>query len=153
MKRHIALGVLAVLMVISGVLSGHAVAEDGNRQDRQQILSLEREWIQSYVANDAGPLQHIVADDFLGTEPDGKRVTKADLIAEMKGPGEVASDRLNEDDVTIRFYGATAVVNASESWKLKDGKSGRYIWTDVFVKRNGKWQVVASQDLGVPDDK
>jgi len=42
------------------------------------------------------------------------------------------------------------VVNGSESWKLKqDGKSGRYIWTDIFVKRNGRWQVVASQDLEV----
>ncbi|MBZ5598645.1 MAG: nuclear transport factor 2 family protein [Acidobacteriia bacterium] len=153
MKRHIALAVLAVSMVIPVVFYGCAVAEDSNSQDREQILSLEREWVQVYVANDAGPLQHIVADDFLGTEPDGKRVTKADLVAEIKGPSEVASNRLNEDDVKMRFYGTTAVVNGSESWKLKNGKSGRYIWTDIFVKRNGKWQVVASQDLAVPDDK
>jgi len=25
------------------------------------------------------------------------------------------------------------------------------VWTDVFVKRAGKWQVIASQDLEVMD--
>jgi hypothetical protein len=54
-------------------------------------------------------------------------------------------------DKTIRFYSDTAVVNGSESWKQDDGKSGRYIRTDIFVKRTGKWQVVASQDLEVDD--
>ena len=101
---------------------------------------------------DVAANDRIIADDYLGTEPDGKRVHKADLIAELKSGEALASNRLNEDDVTIRFYGDTAIVNGSESWKLKkDGKTGRYIWTDIFVKRNGKWQVVASQDLEVAD--
>jgi hypothetical protein len=28
--------------------------------------------------------------------------------------------------------------------------SGQYSWTDVFVKRNGQWQAVASQSTKVP---
>jgi hypothetical protein len=28
--------------------------------------------------------------------------------------------------------------------------SGKYVWTDVFVKQNGKWRAVASQWAKVP---
>lgn len=123
----------------------------GSSADREQILQLERDWVQSWVTMDVAANERIVADDYLGTEPDGKRVRKADLLAELKSDeAPLASNHLNEDDVTIRFYGETAIVNGSESWRLKEGgKSGRYIWTDIFVKRKGRWQVVASQDLEV----
>jgi len=133
------------------LLAGNVV-KASSPDDKAQIIQLERDWVQSWVTMDAAANDRIIADDFLGTEPDGKRVTKADLMKELKDDATLASNRLNEDDLTIRLYGDTAVVNGSESWKLKkDGKTGRYIWTDIFVKRNGKWQVVASQDLEMPD--
>jgi Domain of unknown function (DUF4440) len=134
------------------VLLASIIAGAASPSDKDQIIQLERDWVQSWVTMDAAANDRIVADDFLGTEPDGKRVTKADMMKELKDDPTLASNRLNEDDLTIRFYGETAVVNGSESWKLKkDGKTGRYIWTDIFVKRNGRWQVVASQDLEMPD--
>jgi len=127
-------------------------AADTHAADREQITQLERDWTQAFVTNDVAANDRVVADDYLGTEPSGKRITKADLTADLKsGSAPLASNHLNEEDLTIRFYGETAVVNGSESWKQKDGKSGRYIWTESFVKRNGKWPVVASQDLEVPD--
>jgi ketosteroid isomerase-like protein len=139
---------VAILCV--AIITVHAA--DNRAHDREQIIQLERDWVRAWVTMDAAANDRILADDFLGTGPDGKRATKADLMAELKsGEAPLASNRLNEDDLTIRFYGDTAVVNGSESWKQKDGKSGRYIWTDIFVKRNGKWQVVASQDLEVDD--
>ena len=142
--------VAVVVLLMSFVASAQAPAK-GAAGDREQILQIERDWIQSFVTMDVAANERIVADDFLGTEPDGKRITKADIVAEVKTGEALASNHLNEDDVTIRFYGQTAVVNGSESWKQKDGKTGRFIWTDIFVKRNGKWQVVASQDLEVLD--
>ena len=90
-----------------------------------------------------------MADDFIGTGEDGKRFTKRELLAELKSFPPRRSDRLDENDVTIRFYGDIAIVNGSETWQDEDGKSGRNIWTDVFLKRDGKWQVVSSQDMAV----
>ena len=46
-----------------------------------------------------------------------------------------------------------AVVTGSDTEKSMDkGKdtSGKYIWTDVFVKQNGKWRAVSSQNTKVP---
>jgi ketosteroid isomerase-like protein len=133
-------------------ISAGKVAGAPASTDKDQIIQLERDWVQSWVTMDAAANDRIIADDFLGTEPDGKRVTKADMMEELKADPTLASNHLNEDDLTIRFYGDTAVVIGSESWKLKkNGETGRYIWTDIFVKRNGKWQVVASQDMEKPD--
>jgi hypothetical protein len=33
-------------------------------------------------------------------------------------------------------------------YKGKDS-SGKYVWTDVFVSRNGRWQAVASESTKV----
>jgi hypothetical protein len=140
---------LVFVVALCGVSIKLAVSAEDHAQDRAQILQLEREWNHVYLVNDPAPLQHIIADDYLGTEPDGRRVTKKDLIADVKGPSELSSSHVNEGDATIRFYGDTAVMNGSTDWIQKSGKAGRWIWTDIFVKRDNRWMVVASQDLEV----
>jgi Domain of unknown function (DUF4440) len=153
-KLSLSMSCLLVMLVLATIPTARATQPPpaATAADREQILQLERDWTQSFVTMDVAANQRIVADDFFGTEPDGKRITKEDLITEVKTGEALASNHLNEDDVTIRFYGQTAIVNGSESWKRKsDGKTGRFIWTDVFVKRVGKWQVVSSQDLEVLD--
>ncbi|MGA7921700.1 MAG: nuclear transport factor 2 family protein, partial [Candidatus Acidiferrales bacterium] len=50
--------------------------------------------------------------------------------------------------VKVRVFGDTAVVTGTgDEVTIKDGKksSDHYVWTDVFVKRDGKWLAVASQ--------
>jgi hypothetical protein len=48
--------------------------------------------------------------------------------------------------MAVRVFGNTAVVTGSDTEKsMENGKdtSGKYVWTDVFVKQNGKWRAVA----------
>ena len=48
----------------------------------------------------------------------------------------------------VRVFGDTAVVTGTDDEiSMEDGKKStdHYVWTDVFVKRNGKWVAVASQ--------
>lgn len=60
------------------------IAGASSPSDKDQIIQLERDWVQSWVTMDAAANDRIIADDFLGTEPDGKRVTKADMMKELK---------------------------------------------------------------------
>jgi hypothetical protein len=139
---------LLFLIFLSSATSAGQAARASS--DRKQILEVERKFTDTVVSNDVRELEDILAEDYLGTETDGKLVTKADSVAEAKsGSSEYASCRLNENEVKVRFYGDVAVVNGTENWTRKDGKSGRFIWTDIMVKRQGKWKVVASQDLAV----
>ena len=51
-------------------------------------------------------------------------------------------------DMKVRVLGDTAVVTGSDDEvTMTNGNksSDHYVWTDVFVKRNGKWLAVASQ--------
>jgi hypothetical protein len=55
------------------------------------------------------------------------------------------------NDIKVRFYGNTAVAQGSETWERRGGERGRFVWTDTWVTRNGKWQIVAAEDLIAPE--
>ena len=118
-------------------------------QDERQIREIERQWAETAVTGDGSVLKTILADDFLGTDPEGKLYNKAEAIKGATGPAAFESNRLNE--IKIRFFGNVAVVQGSETFKRKNGKTGRFVWTDVMVKRNGRWQIVAAEDLIAPE--
>jgi hypothetical protein len=70
------------------------------------------------------------------------------MIADTSNaPKYFISNHLNE--VKLRFYGDTAVAQGSESWERRTGtpKRGSFVWTDTWIRRNGKWQIVAAEDL------
>ena len=55
----------------------------------------------------------------------------------------------------MRFFGdSIAIAYGAESAvsKAKDAKETKrcLIWTDTWLKRAGKWQIVAAQDTNIP---
>ena len=90
----------------------------------------------------------VFADRFQGTRTDGRRYGKAEAIATDMN----ALDRdCRFGEVQIQFFGdsvAVAYGNESSLRKEKDGKEWKrcLAWTDTWLKRNGKWQIVAAQD-------
>ena len=92
----------------------------------------------------------ILAVDFQGTAPDGKRYSKAEEIEDNKSSKIDARDcRLI--DAKVHFFGDnTAIIYGSESAirKSSDGKeyTRTLVWTDTWLKRNGVWQILAAQD-------
>jgi ketosteroid isomerase-like protein len=115
------------------------------------ICDLEAAWGQSFVNADATVAKRMLADDFVGVDTKGRLYHKADEIADISKPAHFASDVLN--DVTVRFYGDTAIAQGSDSWTGKKGEKGRFVWTDVWLKRGGVWQIVAAEDLIPPAAK
>jgi len=79
-----------------------------------------------------------------------KAGTKSEMISDTRNaPKYFASNRLN--DVKVRFYRGTAVAQGNESWQRHDGERGRFVWTDTWIRRNGRWQIVAAEDLIAPE--
>lgn len=141
------------LMIIAFLLLAtslaHVQSSDVHATDRAYIRQSESDWAESVVANDAGVLERILADDFVGVDIDGSHDSKADAIKDYRSqPSEFASNHLNE--VEIRFYGDAAVAQGNEGWKKKNGAAGKFVWTDTWIKRGGKWQIVAAEDLLPP---
>ena len=119
---------------------------DDRAGDRAYIRQAESDWAESTASNDVSVLERILADDFVGVEIDGSHYSKASAIKDYRThPPQFTFNHLNQ--VEIRFYGDAAVAQGNEGWKKKDGTVGKFVWTDTWIKRDGKWQVVAAEDL------
>ncbi|HKP85347.1 MAG TPA: DUF4440 domain-containing protein [Blastocatellia bacterium] len=124
----------------------------------QELLKLEREWLDAYVKRDAAAMDRIEADDFMITYPDGKVVTKSEEIANIKRPApDGPAPTFTTEETKVRVYGDTAILTGKVIQKGTyaggPNKGQEYNiqsrYTDVYVKRNGRWQVVASHLTGI----
>ncbi len=117
------------------------------------MIDLERKWAE-LSCQPSNVVEEALADDFVGTAPDGRRYTKKDALSEHRPPtGTVHGCKLI--DARVRFFApGLAVVYGRESAIHKDPHGKDYerelIWTDTWVKRNGKWQIIAVQDMAAP---
>lgn len=114
----------------------------------QYIIDMERKWAEG-VCTDNGVIAGLLAEDFQGTSAAGKRFTKADELRDEKVPRSARGCGL--DETRVRFFSdSLAVVYGSEHaiGKDKSAPDARVcqIWTDTWLKRNSKWQIIASQD-------
>ena len=124
-----------------------AAAQVGAGEDVEGLLSkMERDWADALVKGDVAFTEGILADDYVGTTFDGRRVTKAQNLDELRS-GAFKSESMVVDGIRMRVFGDTAVVTLDQSEKSQfQGKdiSGRTMWTDIFMRRGGRWQVVAN---------
>ena len=113
------------------------------------ICNSEAGWAESVASGDPSVVKRILADDFIGVHPSGRHYHKAEMVdGTPKAPETFASNRVN--DVIVRFYGNVAIAQGNETWRKKNGEAGRFVWTDTWLERNGKWQIVAAEDLTAP---
>jgi len=89
------------------------------------------------------------ADDFQGTSPKGARYGKP--ADEPPDPKTQWSTDCRLDSAEVRFFTAdVAVVYGAESKTvaLPDSKHERrcLVWSDTWLRRNERWQIIAVQD-------
>ena len=143
--------ILAVAALSCLVLCQCAKHSD-QKEDELYIRGSERQWAESVASGDASVVERILANDFIGVDPRGQLYDKAKMISDTRdGAKFFASNHLNE--VKIRFYGDTAVAQGSESWERRTGERGRFVWTDTWLRRDGRWEIVAAEDLTVPEPR
>ena len=118
-----------------------------NSDDEQALKKIQHQWADARLKRDSSFAAQIEADDFTVVWPDGQIIDKQDDVKSYEADGAVFSE-FKITNLDVRFYGGTAIVVGQGSIKghtpTKD-LSGRYVWTDTFVKQNGGWKAVASQ--------
>lgn len=118
----------------------------GKTDVEQVLMQIEREGNEATAKKDGATLGKFLADDWVYQGPGGTQ-TKAETLAALTSEDQ-KFDSIILGDMKVRVFGNTAVVTGSEdeksSYKGQD-TSGHYLWTDVFVRRQGRWQLVASQ--------
>ena len=116
--------------------------------DGQLILQLFEDGDRALIAGDVAELSRIYSDDYVQYDESGEVSTKADVIAGLTSGNtryiSMASTgrriRLLRDDV--------AIVHGSEDDVIEQGGRrfpAQYLYMDVVMKRDEKWQIVGSQ--------
>jgi ketosteroid isomerase-like protein len=111
----------------------------------KSVLALEQEFGTAEVKRDLGRMASLLTDDCTDIEDDGTLHTKTDVLNLFRNPGtQLRSDEMSE--IQIRVYTDTAIVTFVDTADfMVDGKQagGRFRMTDVWVRRNGSWQLAA----------
>lgn len=140
--------------IIAMVLFAPAPRAADMSPEEREIRKVERQWLNSYLTRDAAAMDRIEADEFRIVYPDGRVMTKKQELENLKNAAAPQADlEMDTEDETVRIYGNTAVVTGNFIQKgrykagPRNGQTFRIVnrYTDVYVKRDGSWQVVASQ--------
>ena len=126
--------------------TGSAVSAGEAEKITEEITQLTEQWSQVFANKDFDHLKRIWADDFSYTMPGG-------IVSDKKtGLANVAdkSDTITSAGLVAfkaHVYGKNLAIGNGdhhEAGKDKDGKpfSRKFRFTNVWVRRNGKWQVV-----------
>ena len=118
-----------------------------NSEDEQALIKIQHEWAEARLKRDSSFPQRIEADDFTVVWFNGTIISKEEDLKSYESTDTVFTD-FKIDDLKVRFYGDMAIVVGQGSIKAHtktQDLSGKYVWTDTFVKQRGAWTAVASQ--------
>jgi ketosteroid isomerase-like protein len=110
----------------------------------EELLKLENAFAEAIVNNDLEGIGQLVADDWIIIDPTGKIVDRTRFFELIKS-GVLTHDIMESEDLRVRVYKDSAVVTAVTRTKGKfmgQDFSTQERATDVFVKRDGRWQCV-----------
>jgi len=118
--------------------------------EEQAVMQAERNLVNAVVKRDIPTLETYLGKEWTPTN-DGQVTSGAQVLAELKsGAYKVESDAIR--DLSVHVFGdvavATMILDTKGTYKGADF-SGVIRSTDFFVKRDGRWQVVSSQNTTV----
>ncbi len=139
---------LSVLMFSTLALSALnlAVAQSKAEPASSAILSLETKWNDAYKSGDVATMESLLADDFIITVEDGTTFSKSGYLAHTAA-SELRVQISQMTDLRVRMHGNIAIVTGAYHEKGTTKRvpyESRDRFTDVWVKTNRGWQVIAA---------
>src|SRR4026207_966379 len=110
----------------------------------EELLKLEEAFAEAIVKNDLEGIGRLVADDWIIIDPNGEIVDRTRFFEVIKS-GALAHNMMESEDFRVRVYGDSAVVTGitrTEGKFMGQEFSTQERATDVFVKRDRRWQCV-----------
>ncbi len=145
MKRIVA--AVALLLLLACLIFGQT-KPPAAQNAVQEVTALERAWLDAGRQYDVSWFERNIADSYIGTDENGVVSDKATMIADVKNKASKI-ELLSYETLKVQAYGeaavATGIVVVKGTYKGKDN-SGKYPWTDTWVKLAGRWQCVAGHN-------
>lgn len=157
--------VLGTILLISSYSQGEqpnaTSPETASSENIEQLLTnLGAEWSKVNLSHDTSALERILAPDlvYIADDPghvnDGTMLSKQELIAFDEKDSNKYSTAENRN-VKVRVYGNDFAVSTGDYHVTGFDQNGKEFdriarFTNVWVRRNGSWQVVAGHNTWLP---
>ena len=144
-----------ILMTVSVLLVALSVASaqnPGNDKVAAEILRIDGLRFAAMTRGDLAELNRILADDLTYTHSTGVTESKKEFLAALES-GSIKYLSIESDDTRARIYNDVGIVNGRAKVKINSrGQEQSFTlrYTDVYVRRGGKWQMVAWQSSRLP---
>ncbi len=111
----------------------------------QELVEIERQYDIAQTKQDAAFFEKLEADNFILTYADGSTLTRSQDIALMKS----WDPRLKfaSDDLHVQTFGNAAILSGRTTEISPTGERSSWRWLDLFVKRDGRWQILSTTDV------
>jgi ketosteroid isomerase-like protein len=120
-----------------------------------EVLAIEREIMAAIRNKDAAALEPVLADDFCYRTHFGAETDKAGFLQSIvSSPFEILS--LHGEELNVNVYGDTAVLTGVQIAEARppEGEKEESVvaFTDVFVRRDGRWLMVLAYGVELPSE-
>jgi ketosteroid isomerase-like protein len=122
-----------------------AARESREARDLKELARLESVWNEAHLRSDDDALNLLWAEDLVVTVPDMPLMNKQEALALVRS-GRMKFRRYQTSDLRYKVYGDTAVVTGQISRERESASKefeDDWRFTKVYVRRMGRWQVVA----------
>ena len=155
MKLNLFFKSRVILILLLCLISSSMMAQKGqwasvDNPIAKDLIAKEKMWCESNCSPQPG-IKEIFANEFQGTAPDGTRYSKTQAMTTDLN----SLDRQCQlGEVKIQFFGEMVAVAYGKESSIRKGMDGKeffrcLVWTDTWLKRDGKWQIITAQDVVV----
>jgi protein-disulfide isomerase len=113
-----------------------------------ELKKIDRELDAAFEKGDVSFFQRLLAEEMINVLPEGSISKKPELLQDIKPPKAGTTLTITEKDVEVFVLGDTGIVtsNKTEKWQRSKGSSSDdYRETNTYVRKDGKWFLLASQ--------
>jgi hypothetical protein len=142
---------MLLVSVAASLFAATATAQSAD--DERRLKDIEQQLARAWSQHDRAFIESVLAPEWSVTQANGEVLSRALVLGTFFDA--VTFDSNVIDDVTVQLFGETAVVRgrttASGSFNGTPMEA-RIRFTDVFIRRQGRWQVVASHASSLTAD-
>lgn len=138
-------GVPAALQSGSAPLPAPWPGSDPPGEDEAVLRALNDNYVKAFREADVAWYDAHLAPDYLVVSSDGSLKDRGAALADFAKP--VFAEHMRSfpvHKVNIRRFGDLALIHAENDFEMKDGRRGVSRYTDIWLKRDGRWLCIAA---------
>ncbi|MBW8843611.1 MAG: nuclear transport factor 2 family protein [Burkholderiales bacterium] len=118
-----------------------------------QLKAQADAWDRAIVKKDRAAIEANMAEDFRQIDGRGNVEIKASFVASLMSP-DLVIDPYTVEDFEVRVYGDTALLSGRTRMTGRyqgEAFTSHYRYIDIYVRRDGTWQIVSVQISRIPE--